>query len=121
MNEAQRRLLRYSLGFVWLLTAAVSVWELHGQSRALLAQGGVDSDTLASTVILAGAAVDLVLGLLICLRPLRTVYALALLGMLAMTVVATVLLPNLWLHPLGPLSKNVPIAVVLWLLLKDGR
>lgn len=119
MSEAQRRLLRYSLGFVWLLTAVVSVWELHGQSRALLAQGGLESGGLADAIVLAGAAFDMVLGLLICLRPSRIVYGFALAGMLGMTVVATPLLPSLWLHPLGPLSKNVPIAAVLWLLLKE--
>ena len=42
----------------------------------------------------------------------------ALLAMLGMTLVATVMLPALWLHPLGPLTKNVPIAVVLWMLMR---
>jgi hypothetical protein len=27
-----------------------------------------------------------------------------------------VLNPGLWLHPLGPLLKNIPIAAVLWVL-----
>ena len=37
MNRASAQLLRGSLVVVWLATAVVSVWELHGQSRELLA------------------------------------------------------------------------------------
>jgi hypothetical protein len=44
-----------------------------------------------------------------------------LLAMLGMTVVATVMQPTLWLHPLGPLTKNVPIAVVLWILMRRSQ
>jgi hypothetical protein len=31
-----------------------------------------------------------------------------------MTAVATFLQPALWLQPLGPLLKNLPIAALLW-------
>ena len=37
MTPSSAKLLRSSLVFVWLATAVVSVWELHGQSRELLA------------------------------------------------------------------------------------
>jgi hypothetical protein len=35
---------------------------------------------------------------------------------LVLTAIATLLLPSLWLDPLGPLTKNVPIAAALWVL-----
>jgi hypothetical protein len=38
-----------------------------------------------------------------------------------MTITATVLLPALWLHPLGPLSKNLPIAAALYLLWQSSK
>ena len=41
-----------------------------------------------------------------------------LLMMIVMTLVGTVLQPALWLHPLGPLLKNLPIAAMLWFLLQ---
>jgi len=40
--------------------------------------------------------------------------ALGLMGV--MTVTATVLLPHLWLDPLGSLLKNLPIAAILMVL-----
>lgn len=122
MNPAQQRLLRYSLVAVWLATALVSVWELHGQSRDLLAglPAAWTTGSLAwvpTAAILAGAAADGVLGLWLALRPGRAAYLAALALMAAMTVLATAVHPAWWLHPFGPLTKNLPIAAILWVLL----
>ena len=124
MNHASARLLRASLVVVWLATAVVSVWELHGQSRELLAglptawaEG--HAPWLPTAIILAGAAADAVLALWLALRPGRKAYGAALLMMLAMTLLATAIQPAWWLHPFGPLTKNLPIAAILWVLLQD--
>ena len=124
MNHASARMLRASLVVVWLATAVVSVWELHGQSRELLAGlptawAGGHALWLPTAIILAGAAADAVLGLWLALRPGRKAYGAALLMMLAMTVLATAIQPAWWLHPFGPLTKNLPIAAILWVLLRD--
>ena len=116
VEPSEQRYLRLSLVFVWLWTAVVSVWELQGQSRELLVAGGVSDTCVANALVLTGAALDAILCLWLLLRPTRPAYLLALATMVVMTLVATVLSPYLWLHPLGPLSKNIPIAVVLWLL-----
>lgn len=124
MNRSSANLLRTSLVVVWLATALVSVWELHGQSRELLA----DLPTawtegrarwLPTAIILAGAATDAILGLWLAFRPSRNAYGAALLLMAAMTVLATAIHPAWWLHPFGPLTKNLPIAAILWVLLQD--
>ena len=124
MNRASAQLLRSSLVVVWLATAVVSVWELHGQSRELLAGlptawAGGHAPWLPTAIILAGAAADAVLGLWLALRPGRKAYGAALLMMLAMTLLATAIQPAWWLHPFGPLTKNLLIAAILWVLLQD--
>ena len=124
MNRASAQLLRASLVVVWLATAVVSVWELHGQSRELLAGlptawAGGHAPWLPTAIILAGAAADAVLGLWLALRPGRKAYGAALLMMLAMTLLATAIHPAWWLHPFGPLTKNLPIAAILWVLRQD--
>ena len=124
MNRASAQLLRGSLVVVWLATAVVSVWELHGQSRELLAglpTAWTEGNTswLPTAIILAGAAADALLGLWLALRPGRKAYGAALLMMLAMTLLATAIHPAWWLHPFGPLTKNLPIAAILWVLLQD--
>ena len=109
------RLLRLSLVAVWLFTAFASIVELNGQSRQVLVDAGIASPPwLVQSLILGGAAADLVIGLALWLRPGRASYLAALGLMLLMTALATFLKPTLWLHPLGPLLKNLPIAALLW-------
>lgn len=108
--------LRLSIVFVWLATAIASVWELQGQSAQLLQAAGVRDPSLARWLILAGAGVDAVLGLAMLVWPTRWTYLAALAVMGLMTLVASVLDPSLWLHPLGPLTKNIPIAALLFIL-----
>ena len=115
LNAKDQNLLRFSLVFVWLATALTSVWELHGQSVQLLG-ASAPSPELANLLILSGAGVDAVLGLALWFWPKRLAFLAALAVMLLMTAVATVINPAWWLHPLGPLTKNIPIAAILLVL-----
>ena len=112
-DSSETRLMHASLVVVWLGTAFVSLVELRGQSLQLLGMAGIKTQPLADLLTLAGAGTDLVLGLALWFRPTRGTYIAALGAMLAMTALATALLPALWLHPLGPLLKNLPIAAML--------
>ncbi len=118
-HRRTRRLARASLVFLWLLTALVSVVELQGEGRHLLEAAQVSAPWIVP-IILAGAGLDLLLGLAMWRWHRRWVYLMAALAMLGMTVVATLLLPGLWLDPLGRLSKNVPIAALLLILHEDA-
>ena len=100
----------------WLTTARVSGWESHGPSTLLLVLAGVAESSFASLFSLGGAGVDALLGLVIWFKPTRRTYLAALVVMLLMTSIATILAPDLWPNPLGPLTKNVPIAAVLFVL-----
>lgn len=116
INPQDRALLRYSLVVVWLATAAASAWELHGQSQALLVAAGLSDPAWITALTLGGAMLDLILGIFLLFKPVRSSYLAALGAMLVMTAIATAFSPGLWLHPLGPLLKNIPIAVALWIL-----
>lgn len=109
-------LLRWSLVAVWLITAGISLLELNGQSARLLHAAGLSEPLLVQALIVGGAGADLMLGLALWLRPGRATYLAALALLVLMTLAATALLPELWLHPLGPLLKNLPIAALLWAL-----
>jgi len=108
--------LRFGLIFVWLVTAFVSAWELHDQSLQLLTSAGIHDRAIAFALILGGAGLDAALGFAMWIKPGRAVYLAALGTMMVMTLAATAIAPALWLHPLGPLTKNVPIAAALWIL-----
>ena len=118
------RAMHASLVIVWLGTALVSALDYLGfsgldhEGARLLASGGIASPTWQAMLIWAGLLTDLVLGLALLFKPGRHSYLAALLMMIVMTLVGTVLQPALWLHPLGPLLKNLPIAAMLWFLLQ---
>lgn len=114
-----RSLARGSLVALWLATAAVSLVELDGQGRALLSATATPEPWI-TPLILAGAVADLAIGLALWRWHRRWVYRLAGAVMLLMTGVATLILPSLWLDPLGSLSKNLPIAVLLLILDEDA-
>lgn len=121
MNMDDKKLLRMSLVFVWLATAAASLWEFNGQSMEVLAKAGITDHRVASVLIAVGAGADFLVGIALALWPSRRVYLTALMLMLAMTAAASVLDPSLWLYPLGPLTKNGPIAAALWILIRGAK
>ena len=112
-QHAAMRLMRISLVAVWLGTAVVSAIDYQSQGAALLASGGVHSPAWQSLWIISGLAADAVIGLALWFRPGRSSYGAALGLMLVMTVVASFISPALWLNPLCPLLKNLPIAAML--------
>lgn len=107
------RTMHFSLIAVWLGTALASAIEHQGLSVQVLADAGIHDARWQTFLIWSGLLADLAVGLALWLRPGRESYLAALLLMAAMTVLATVLQPTLWLHPLGPLLKNLPIAAML--------
>lgn len=119
LKPLERQLARFSLVAVWLWTALVSVQQTQGLSTQLLQASPVIPAALYPWIIWGGAGVDLLLGLLMWLRPARWVYLAALVMTLAMTLIGTWVAPALWLHPLGPLSKNLPILALLWIVAAD--
>jgi hypothetical protein len=121
-RDAQLRwllpLLRASLAFVWIVSGLVSLGLYPtADSLALLARAGVPA-ALQPGVLIGAALLDLLLGLLTLWpwpRP-RTLWSVQLLLIVAYTAIVTLRLPEFWLHPFGPLSKNVPMLALLGLL-----
>jgi len=112
--------LRASVALVWLVTAAVSLGLYPvAQSYELLARTGIPP-ALQPLMLYGAAGLDLLLGVL-TLAPLRPRARrglwLAQAGlMLLYTLVISWRLPEFWLHPYGPLLKNLPMLAVLLLL-----
>lgn len=114
--------LRIAVALLWIWTGIVSLGLYPVQdSYALLARVGLAG--AAATIALYGAALlDLVLGVLTLAAPARWrrwVWLVQLALIAGYTVLITLFLPEQWLHPYGPISKNLPIAaaiVLLWAL-----
>ncbi|HYE39613.1 MAG TPA: SDR family oxidoreductase [Ramlibacter sp.] len=111
--------LRVALALLWIWTAAVSFGLYPVQdSYALLARVGLHG-ALATLALYGAAVLDLVLGVLTLAAPARwrRLVWLAQLGLIGgYTVLITFFLPEYWLHPYGPISKNLPILAAIGLL-----
>ncbi|WP_258396924.1 SDR family oxidoreductase [Cupriavidus alkaliphilus] len=108
-------LLRWSLALVWFITAAVSLGLYPvADSYALLARAGVPP-ALQPLALYGAALLDLAFGVL-CVLPRRPrwLWLAQIALILGYTAIISVRLPEYWLHPYGPLSKNVPMLAVLW-------
>ena len=105
-----------ALVVVWLGTALASAWTADTIGPALLAAQPRLPPSWHPWLIWGGAGVDLALGLAMWLRPGRFVWGAALAATLGMTAIASWIDPTLWWHPLGPLTKNLPIIALLWAL-----
>jgi len=100
-----------TLAAFWLLSGGIALARLE-QSAAIFA-GSALPHALALPAVVAGAALDLLLGAAILFR--RKARG-ACLGMVVVTLcylaAGTMLRPELWADPLGPLVKTIPAMVL---------
>jgi len=110
---------RAAIAVTWLATGWVSAFVYPtAASLALLAQARVPA--AAAPLALYGAAfLDIALGLTMW-KPAwrRTTYRLQLALIAFYTTIITIWLPAYWAHPYGPLVKNLPLAALIYLLLR---
>lgn len=99
------------LAFFWLATGVISLTIGYGEGVELMQRAG--TGPLAGPGVIAGALADIVIGLAIARRSTARG---GLYGAIALSlfyvVAGTILLPELWREPLGPLMKIWPILVL---------
>ena len=105
-----------SMAALWLWTAFVSwfVWP-HADSITWLTACGIPA-SLGEAALAGASLLDAAIGCALLLRPRRWLWALQLALVGGYTVAMTLFLPEFWLHPFGPLSKNLPILALLLLM-----
>ena len=115
--------MRWTLALMWIATGIVSLWLYPRElSLGMLGRVGLQGG-LAEASLWSAALLDIALGLaLLAARWRTTAYVLQLLLVLGYTVVISVWLPEQWLHPFGPVLKNLPLlAMILALLAMDRK
>lgn len=110
-------MLRISIALVWIWTGIVSLGLYPTQdSYELLARVGVGA-SLAPLMLYGAAVLDLLVGLAtLAMSRLGWLWLLQLAVILGYTVIITFKLPEFWLHPYGPLSKNLVMLAAIYLL-----
>lgn len=106
--------MRGSLATLWIVTALVSLWGYPREdSLALLARTGLQG-AWATAALWSAGLLDLLLGLATLLPRWRPrVYALQAALVATYTVIISVWLPEQWLHPYGPVLKNLPLLTMI--------
>jgi uncharacterized protein YbjT (DUF2867 family) len=100
------------LSLFWIVTGLISLGPGWDSGIGLLREGGVTGAAAAATVA-AGALADLCIGIGIALR--RSAWPAlwaAVVLCVVYAVLGTMLVPRLWMEPLGPILKIWPILVL---------
>lgn len=113
-------LARASLVLLWWGTVVASLHDGGATGITQLQQATGMSQSAALALVVLGCAWDGAVGLLLLLRPGALTYRLAAAGVIGMTVLATVLMPALWLDPFSALLKNLPVLALLALMAEKG-
>ncbi len=109
-------MLRIVLALVWLVSAALSFGIFPTvDSLELLARVGLHGG-LAWLVLYSAAALDAALGVATLLKPSRLLWRLQFGLIFSYTLIISIWLPEFWLHPFGPVLKNLPILALLLVL-----
>ncbi len=103
-------LLRLAVAFIWLWTGLVVLFlSPIEESVALMAPLGLPARPALLLIILVALA-EIVLGGLTLINWHVRLWSLIQMGLIvAFTLILTILYPELWFHPFGPISKNVPL------------
>jgi uncharacterized protein YbjT (DUF2867 family) len=110
-------MLRISLAAVWLVAGVVSMGVYPVEdSYAMLARVGITGG-LAPIALYGAAAMDIAFGLgTLFLRQRKLLWIAQVTLIVLYTITITFYLPEFWLHPFGPLIKNLPILAIILLL-----
>lgn len=110
-------ILRVSIAMVWVITGIVSLGVYPVQaSYALLARTGTP-EMLMPLFLYGAAALDIALGILTLLpRRSRWLWVAQAVLVLGYTIIISWKIPEFWLHPYGPILKNLPFLAGLWIL-----
>lgn len=122
MDKKDQRSVRLSLAVVWLATGALSLGIYpQADSLLLLEHVGLHGNGALIALYLA-ASMDIILGLLTLFAPRKTLWQFQAALIAVYTLIISIWLPEFWLHPFGPILKNLPILVLLGLLNKyEGK
>lgn len=113
MMQWQMPFYRIALALVWVVTGILSLCLYPvASSLDLLSQVGLHG-ALAVVALYGSAILDILLGIATLLFPGRGLWRLQIGLIVAYTLVITLFLPQFWLHPFGPVLKNIPILAIL--------
>lgn len=111
------------LAFFWFITGALALGPGSASAIAQMTATGTAPD-IATLTVVWGAWFDIAMGLLLCVRRFaRATLIVMIVATFGYLAAGTLLAPQLWIDPLGPLTKILPmlLATALTLAIIDER
>ena len=119
-NLNQKKLIifaKYSLAFLWVFTGLTSIYFSPEIGYEILASANIKG-SMADFSVYAGGALDIVLGLWLLTSVKTKLCCIVQIAVIALyTAILTFIDASFWLHPFGPITKNIPIIVLILLIM----
>lgn len=104
---------KYSLAFLWIFTGLTSVFFSPEIGYEILVNANI-SGSLADIAVYTGGILDIILGLWLITSVKIRLCCIVQVSVIAIyTVLLTFIDASFWLHPFGPITKNIPIVVLI--------
>lgn len=118
LNQPQLfKLAIYSLAFLWIHTGLTSILFAPDIGYHILANANIQG-RLADFAIYSGGALDIILGLWVISEKRLRLCCLAQIAVITIyTLLLTFIDASFWMHPFGPITKNLPIIVLILMLM----
>jgi len=111
---------KYSLSFLWIFTGITSIFFSLDIGYDILANAEI-TGSIADIAIYTGGLLDIALGLWLMTSFRTTLCCVVQISIIIIyTVLLTIIDANFWLHPFGPITKNIPILVLIFLILNHS-
>lgn len=106
---------RLVIAFLWFITGITSLWGAPEVGYEVLSRGSI-TGYIADACLFLGSGVDMLLACWI-LTGLRMSWCgwAQILVIMIYSIILTIIAPEFWLHPFGPLTKNLPILVFIYI------
>lgn len=112
---------RLSLAFLWMFTAMTSAFFAREEGFEILAGGGI-TGYLADFCLYSGSLLDAIIALWLLLgKRLGLCYLIQFWVVIVYSLLLTVIDANFWLHPFGPLTKNIPLLALIYILFSGEK
>ena len=112
-------LTKYALAFLWISTGIISAFISPDIGFSLLFKANING-LLADVFVYGGSLVELSLGIWILTnKQTKLCCWLQIATITIYTLLLTIIDSSFWLHPFGPLTKNIPILALIFVILNQ--
>lgn len=112
---------RVSLAILWVFTGITSEFFAKYIGLEVLSSAGITGQ-FASVLISLGSLADVVVGLWVLFGvKLWLCYLVQMVLIVGYSILLSFIAPDFWLHPFGPITKNIPILVFIYYLYQEQR